>query len=234
MKMNFIFVDETGDPGRKGTQCFGYGLLHIQDDKYFLTRRLLCEIRQRSGIWGDLSGITKKAGNQILINILQGLASLSKNNQIVCSGLYINKSTYGGRYLEWSELPIGENVMAYRLKNYLLRHLLEFHFSYNDVPQIETDIILDRWELSEGQRQEMFNYLNGKTAITLAQPFSLPKISYLTIADNEYICGLELAHILADMVKRKAMNKLSDEYSKLIGFIRIREFIGHQKEEFGL
>jgi len=232
--MNYVFIDETGDPGKKGTQCFGYGLLHIQDGNYFLIRRLLSEIRQLSGIWGDLSRITKKTNNQTLINILQGLASLSESNQIICSGLYINKSTYGGRYLEWSEPPIGENVMAYRLRNYLLRHLLEFHFSYEDVSKTETDIILDRVSLSERQRQETFNYLNSKTAIPLNQPFAIPEISYLTITGNEYICGLELAHVLADVVKKKAMNDLSDEYSELIGFIRIREFIGHKKEEFGL
>jgi hypothetical protein len=124
--------------------------------------------------------------------------------------------------------------MAYRLRNYLLRHLLEFHFSYDDVPKMETDIILDRWSLSERQHQETFNYLNSKTAVALEQPFALPEIAYLTIADNEYICGLELAHILADMVKKKATNKLSNKYSKLISFMRIKEFVGHQKEEFGL
>ena len=81
---------------------------------------------------------------------------------------------------------------------------------------------------------ETFNYLNSKTARPLEKPFALPEITHLTIADNEYICGLELAHILADVVKKKAEAKLSDEYSKFVEFIRIKEFIGHKKEDFGL
>jgi len=87
---------------------------------------------------------------------------------------------------------------------------------------------------SESQRMETFNYLNSKTARPLEKPFALPEITHLTIADNEYICGLELAHILADVVKKKAEAKLSDEYSKFVEFIRIKEFIGHKKEDFGL
>jgi hypothetical protein len=163
---------------------------------------------------------------------LRALSSLSKDNNIACTGLYINKSNYGGRYLEWSEQAITPNEMAYRLRNYLLRHLLEFHFSHKDIPKTATDIILDRVALSEPQYLETFKYLNSK--LPLEKPFALPEITHLTIADNEYICGLELAHILADVVKKTAEGKLSDKYSKLVKFIRIIEFVGHKKEDFGL
>jgi hypothetical protein len=231
--MNFIFIDETGDVGKEGgTSYFGYGLLHVKDDKYFLIRQLLSEIRWLHGVFGDLSRITSKTDNNTVLGILRALSSLSKDNNIACTGLYINKSNYGGRYLEWSEQAITPNEMAYRLRNYLLRHLLEFHFSHKDIPKTATDIILDRVALSEPQYLETFKYLNSK--LPLEKPFALPEITHLTIADNEYICGLELAHILADVVKKTAEGKLSDKYSKLVKFIRIIEFVGHKKEDFGL
>lgn len=231
--MNFIFIDETGDVGKEGgTSYFGYGLLHVKDDKYFLIRQLLSEIRWLHGVFGDLSRITSKTENNTVMGILRALSSLSKENHIICTGLYINKSNYGGRYLEWSETAIPQSQMAYRLRNYLLRHLLEFHFSHKNVPKTATDIILDRVALSEPQYMETFKYLNSK--LPLEKPFALPEITHLTIADNEYICGLELAHILADVVKKKAEAKLSDKYSEFVNFIRITEFIGHKKEDFGL
>jgi hypothetical protein len=92
---------------------------------------------------------------------------------------------------------------------------------------------LDRVSLFESQFRGTFNYLNSNTTTSLARRFSLPGITHLTIADNEYICGLELAHILADVVKKKAMNKLSDEYAKLVWFMRIQEFIGILKKNLG-
>jgi hypothetical protein len=231
--MNFIFIDETGDVGKEGgTSYFGYGLLHVKDDKYFLIRQLLSEIRWLHGVFGDLSRITSKTENNTVMGILRALSSLSRENHIICTGLYINKSNYGGRYLEWSETAIPQSQMAYRLRNYLLRHLLEFHFSHKDVPKTATDIILDRVALSEPQYMETFKYLNSK--LPLEKPFALPEITHLTIADNEYICGLELAHVLADVVKKTAEAKLSDKYSEFVDFIRITEFIGHKKEDFGL
>lgn len=233
--MNFIFIDETGDVGKEGgTRYFGYGLLHVKDDNYFVIRQLLSQIRWLHGVFGDLSRITSKTDNNTVKGILRALASLSEKNHIICTGLYINKSSYGGRYLEWSESAIPQKLMTYRLRNYLLRHLLEFHFGHEDVPKTATDIILDRVELSESQRIETFNYLNSRTVRPLEKPFALPEITHLTIADNEYICGLELAHILADVVKKKAEAKLSVEYSKFVEFIRMKEFIGHKKEDFGL
>ena len=53
--------------------------------------------------------------------------------------------------------------------------------------------------LSESQRRNTIDYLNSKTEIPLRQQFRIPPVTYLTIANSEYIGGLEIAHVLADV-----------------------------------
>jgi hypothetical protein len=50
------------------------------------------------------------------------------------------------------------------------------------------------------------------------------------VASSDYVCGLEIAHILADIVKQKAMGDVSEKYGELIQFIRIKEFEGHKQK----
>jgi hypothetical protein len=50
------------------------------------------------------------------------------------------------------------------------------------------------------------------------------------VAGADYVCGLKTAHILANIVKQKAMGDVSEKYGELIQFIRIKKFEGHQQK----
>ncbi|MGA7677399.1 MAG: DUF3800 domain-containing protein [Dehalococcoidia bacterium] len=230
VSMLFLFIDETGDPGAKGSPHFGYGLLHVQHSNYRAIRHLLSQIRWLRGIFGDLSKLSSKSDKNTINNILQALSTLSEAGHIMASGLYIDKSTYGGRFLNWSELEIPQKEWPYYLRNYLLRHLLEYHFSLPNVDNDEIDLVTDRILLTDNQRRNTVNYLNSKTEIQLEKPFPIPPVKHLTIADSEYICGLEIAHVLADVVNKIAEGA-SPEYLNMVKFMSVQKFDGHTEKD---
>jgi hypothetical protein len=128
--MNYVFVDETGDPGNdiaKGASAhFGMALICIRDENYEAINLLLSQVHW---LCGTAKAIT--LGNKPVrtLNLLRGLQELARNGIISASGLVISKENYGGRYLTWSDSNITPNEWRYYLRNYLLRHLLEFHFT---------------------------------------------------------------------------------------------------------
>ena len=226
--MLFIFVDETGDPGKYGSKYFGMALMKLHSDSYKSIEELLSSYRLLSGMFAELKELPQRY--IVGLNLLRGIASLAEVNLVETSGLYINKRQYGGRYLTWSDYGIPESEWAYYLRNYLLRHLLEFHFTSKPVLNGKVDLVLDRIMLTEQQRANTLSYLNSQTKIPLRQPFCIPHIEHLTIADSKYVGSLQIAHILADLVNSSAINKVSEEQLELMNkFFEIKEFIGHKK-----
>jgi len=226
--MIFLFVDETGDPGKHGSKYFGMALLKAHSDSYKAIEELISAYRLLSGMFAEL----KELPQQYIIglNLLRGITSLAEVGLVEASGLYINKSQYGGRYLTWSDYGIPESEWAYYLRNYLLRHLLEFHFTSKTTPDGGVDLVLDRIPRAEQQRANTLSYLNSQTEILLRHPFCIPRIEHLTSADSKYVGGLQIAHILADLVKSSANNEVSKEQLELMNkFFEIKEFIGHKK-----
>lgn len=224
--MDYVFVDETGEPSSGGTPYFGMALLHISDNNYEGLRQLLSQVHW---LCGTAKVMTIKRDSTKALNLLRGLKELAKHGILSASALYIKKEDYGGLYLRWSELNIPQNKWPYFLRNYLLRHLLEFHFTSNNMPTSTIDLVLDRVALTIEQRDNTHNYLNSRTTIPLNKPFNIPHIQYLTITDSEYTGGLEVAHILCDVLKRTVKGIVSPTQKELSNFMRIRYFVGHKE-----
>jgi hypothetical protein len=231
--MQYLFVDETGDPSNKvdlgSSQYFGMALLQVGSDYYSAVRKVISYYRWLSGMFAELKKLPQKT--IVGLNVLRGIMPLAEEGLVSASGLYIDKTKYGGRYLTWSDVTAQEDEWPYYLRNYLLRHLLEFHFSPEGISIDTFDLVLDRIMLTEPQRVNTLNYLNSKSPIPLSEPFKIPSISYLTIADSEYIGSLQLVHLLAELVKEYAKNTISEEQMKLSKFLRVTEFLGHKKAD---
>ncbi len=228
--MNFVFVDETGDPGKQGSEFFGVALLQVHSDNYKTIGNLLATYQLLSGMFAEVKELPQKY--IVGLNLVRSIASFAEVGLIEASGLYIDKNRYGGRYLTWSdpEYDIPKKDWPYYLRNYLLRHLLEFHFAQNLASDDEVDLILDRILLTEEQRVNTLSYLNSHTPIPLRQPFTIPHVKHLTIADSKYIGSLQIVHLLAELMKSCAKSKVHEEQSVLIKkFFRIVTFIGHKK-----
>jgi hypothetical protein len=228
--MNFVFMDDTGDIGLNDTEYFGVALFHVHSDHYKAIRKLISQFRWLGHIFDEFkTRPPKKGGYSSTEHLIRGLASFADYNYIAASGLFINKNHYGGRFLSWTELDIPPDEWPYYLRNYLMRHLLEFHFSDENIPRDDIDLVLDRIMLTENQRQNTIQYLNSKAPIPLKEPFLIPKILHLTIADSEYTDGLQIAHLLADIVKKYAKGReLPKKYIELRGFLNVIGFIGHK------
>ncbi len=229
--MNFVFVDETGDPGSdisKGASLyFGMALLSVKDKDYKALRLLLSQIHW---LRGTATSIELRRTYNKSLDLMRGLKELANHGVISASGLYINKEDYGGRYLTWSDVDVPPTEWTYYLRNYLLRHLLEFHFETVGTTDKPIDLVLDRVILTEGQRENTYAYLNSRTKIPLREPFSIPPVAYLTICDSEYVGGLEIAHVLADILKETIKGDITPEVKAVCDFVRVKHFIGHKEK----
>jgi hypothetical protein len=225
--MNFVFVDETGDPGSdiaKGASLyFGMALLSVKDKDYKALRLLLSQIHW---LRGTATSIELRRTYNKSLDLMRGLKELANHGVISASGLYINKEDYGGRYLTWSDVEVTQGEWAYYLRNYLLRHLLELHFSSSNSLTDPVELVLDRGIVAE--RQNTYDYLNSKTKIPLRESFSIPPIRHLTICDSEYVGGLEIAHVLADILKETIKGDITPEVKAVSDFVRIKHFVGHK------
>jgi len=230
--MDFVFVDETGDPGSSvasgASAYFGLALLCVRRDTYEAIRRLLSQIHWLSG---TVAAINLGPNPVRALLLLRGLRELVNKGFASASGLFIHKTDYGGRYLEWSDVDTPKSEWPYYLRNYLLRHLLEFHFQRVAEPSESIDLVLDRVMLTESQRQNTLRYLCSETPVPLKQPFSIPKIEHLTIADSDYVGGLEIAHLLAYVLREQAKGTIAQEVASLADFLRIEHFVGHKAGE---
>lgn len=228
--MNFVFVDETGDPGTEvskgASSLFGLTLLSVTDGDYEALKLLLSQVQW---LCGTAASIVLGQHSVRALNLLRGLKELARNGIVSASGLYIIKEDYGGRYTKWSDIDVPKTEWTYYLRNYLLRHLLEFHFAAHNVSSEPIDLIVDRVLLTESQRKNTLEYLNSNTAIPLREPFKIPPITFLTVADSQYVGGLEIAHLLADILREYVKGTIPKSLKELSDFIRIEHFVGHQR-----
>jgi len=229
--VHFVFVDETGDPGSdisKGASLyFGMASLSVQDRNYEALRLLLSQIHW---LRGTATVIELRRTYNKSLELMRGLKELANHGVISASGLYINKEDYGGRYLKWSDVNVLPGEWTYYLRNYLLRHLLEFHFETVDTIGEPIDLVLDRVILTERQRENTHAYLNSRTKIPLREPFSTPPVEHLTICDSEYVGGLEIAHVLADTLRETIKGDITPEVKAVSDFVRIKHFVGHREK----
>jgi len=228
--MIFVFVDETGELGKRNilspgsTSFFGIAAISVSDKDYEALRLLLAQIH-----WLRGTASTIDSTNHIwTFNFLRGLKELEANGIISASALYIDKKDYNGRYLTWTDYNIHKDEWRYYLRNYLLRHLLEYHFN-SSIPNKPVELVIDRITLSKSQLENTQDYLNSQTLPKESTPFAIPHIKYLIMPSSEYVGGLEVAHLLADVLKRRIQNNIPPLMDELSEFMGILHFLGEKQ-----
>lgn len=225
MPNHFVFVDETGNLGRLGEAYYGYGILEVPAAIYSRIRQILAEERFRFRFYKDFEiPLTDRPAEIVFTQ----LAELAEHDLVAASGLYIDKAHYGGRYLTWTDVShMRDSDWPHYARNYLLRKALEFHFSNRETPEDKTiDLVLDRIAVNADQRRNLEDYLRSKK--TQERPFALPGIEYVTISDSAYTEGLQLAHMIASIVKKVAKGTLTEKETELSRFVHLAGFVGHQ------
>ena len=196
-KHDYIFVDESGDPGFTTDQMTGQLLsseyytaaaLHVCDDAFRDINKHVADFRYYSGLFKELKIPPTQPEFARLLGPIRTLAQGGKN--IWASAIYVDKQNYNGSYLkQGGKRP--QNPVKFR--NYMLRCLLEHHFQSCPLQSKQYDLVLDRVELTKEEAENLQWYLAGNYNITTP--------THITHAASIYVEGLQIVHHIANGFK---------------------------------
>ncbi len=191
---DYIFVDESGDPGFTLDKETGLLLssayyvaaaLHVCDDAFRELNRHVAAFRYLSGLNGELK---IPAGRDEFTRLLDPIRALAEGGSNVWgSVVYVNKRNYTGSYLK----PGGSRpANPVRFRNYMLRRLLEHHFARQPLQSEHYDLILDRIDSNRREKENLWRYIANNRHI--------PTPTNMTHASSIYVEGLQIVHHLAN------------------------------------
>ncbi len=197
-KHDFLFVDESGDPGYAtdpvsgallSTQHYVTAVLHVCDNSFNHINRHIAAFRYLTSMGRELKVPPEKEVFGRLIDPIRSLADDSSQN-ICASVVYLNKAKYTGRYLK----PGGKRPAdPVRFRNYMLRCLLEFHFLNFQLQSQHYDLVLDRIEMSKAEADNLQRYLAGNR--------NIPTPTHVTHAASIYVEALQIVDHIASGYK---------------------------------
>jgi hypothetical protein len=162
-KHDFIFVDESGDPGYAtdpktgeltSSEYYASAALHVCDDSISHINAHIASFRYYTGMNRELKLPPEKEVFNKLLEPIQMLAQSDKN--IWASAVYLDKRKYTGRYLKaGGDRP--QNPVHFR--NSILRYLLEHHFQRCPLQSKQYDLVLDRVEMTRNEIENLRKYL---------------------------------------------------------------------------
>ena len=193
-KYDYIFVDESGDPGYAvhpqtgallSSPSFAMAALHVTDDSYEGILRHMAAFRYLRRLSRELKIPVGKPEFDRLMDPIQTLAE--GGEAISASAVYLDKETFSGPYLR-PDSPRGQD--ARRFWNFALRRLLEWHFAANPLISERYDLVLDRIEMARAQKAELEEYLDRNLRI--------PTPVNVTLASSLYVEALQVVHHIAN------------------------------------
>lgn len=192
-KHDFIFVDESGDPGYVVDSCTGQlrgsahfllAALHVTDQSINVINRHLAAFRYYTAFDRELKlPPDMERFSRLLEPICQ---AAEQRSDIHASVVYLDKENYTGSYLKPGGLRPQSQLY---FRNRVLRCLLEHHFAHYQLESDQYDLILDRVDMNLEQIDNQRQYLNSN------QNFRGPR--YITHASSIYVEGLQVVDHIA-------------------------------------
>lgn len=185
----FIFIDESGDPGPAGEPLYILAALHTAEP-------LLNHIRLHDAAFRYQSGIVKEykdqrwaagigpAGHRLLVS----LADVTAPDQLTSTVTWLNKTKYqrnGGPHLAAGK--------SREFRHYQIRRLLEAHRGFR-MWSTRLDVVLDRWEPSIEGRRNLEDYLRGNYGLR-------PQIETVTFVDSLYSDLIQIADLYTRLAR---------------------------------
>ena len=213
---DYIFVDESGDPGFREDSITGRLLssssyvvaaLHVSDDSFRHLNRHVAAFRYYSGLNRELK---IPYGREEYTRLLDPIRALAEGgDSIRASAVFVDKPNYTGSYLK----PGGKRPASpVRFRNYMLRRLLEHHFQRYPLRSNQYDLVLDRVELTRAETENLRRYIAGNRTI--------PTPNHVTHAASIYVEGLQIVHHIANGFKRVVHG---DDVPKELAFVNARD-----------
>ena len=212
-KRDFLFIDESGDPGTF-SPYYILGLLHVTDLSIKNLNLHLGAMRYFGSVKRELksSRITCEQREQLL----RILRDAHDHTFVRASAIYLTKNEYQGIYLTDRPDQIHDPS---RFQNLMLRRLLEHHFTVYKPQSQEVELIVDRFFTSEAVEGRMRLYLrhdrHGK----------LPSFLHITQADSRYVELLQIADWIAGAVKERFFTHKERDFADLFQYISAAKII---------
>ncbi|HEV2757354.1 MAG TPA: DUF3800 domain-containing protein [Actinomycetota bacterium] len=193
---DFIFVDESGDPGARGTvgsnPTYILAAIHLSDEAMRAVQRHLTAFRYHHGVSKELKdtgALLKDRFTPVTRALLGFFADLVAAGDATATGHWLRKERYvrrGGRYLSFS----GQSTAFRQLQ---LRLLLERHKAKRPWgPHV--DFVLDRWSMNVRQRTDLEEDLRANR--------SLQPVGDITFVDSRYVDMVQVADLYTRLIRR--------------------------------
>lgn len=196
-KHDYIFVDESGDPGFTcdhesgellSSDFYIAAALHLSDDAFAGLNKHMAAFRYYSGLNRELKMPPSREEFTRLLGPIRLMAESGAN--IRASVVYLDKHQYNGRYLKPRGLRLPD---SHKFRNYVLFRLLRHHFYRSGLYANQYELIVDRFESTARQRERLARYLS--------QTDKFPMPAYITHAASIYVEGLQAVHHIANGFK---------------------------------
>lgn len=199
----FIFIDESGDPGLSGDPTYILAAIHMAEP-------ILNHVRYHDSAFRYHSQIIKEYKDQgwapgigqAGFRLLLALADLTAPDQVTSTVTWLDKLTYrknGGPYLNPGE--------AREFRHFQVRLLLERHRLAREW-STRLDVVLDRWEPSVQGRRNLEDYLKANYALR-------PEIETVTLVDSLYADVIQIADLYTRLARLLVTGRASPEHAAL-------------------
>lgn len=212
-KRDFIFIDESGEPGEE-TPYYIQGLLHITDESLKKINIHLGAFRYFGNIQAELKSTRlNQLQRERLFSILK--CSMMGGSFVAATSVFVDKTNYDGRYIKEN---LGIPKDAARFRHFVMRRLLEFHFKNNKAQSSEIELIIDRFHSDDAKEQQLKNYLRKLTTLSF-----VPNFLHIIQADSRYLELLQITDWIAGTIKEKYFIHPERDYSDLFKYISVQQ-----------
>lgn len=208
----FIFIDESGDPGPAGDPTYILAGIHMAEPVLNHVRFHDSAFRYHSQIIKEYKDQAWASGiSQAAFRLLNALADLTAPDQVTSTVTWLDKATYkanGGPYLNPGE--------AREFRHFQIRLLLERH-RLARAWSTRLDVVLDRWEPSAEGRRNLEDYLRGNYALR-------PQIETVTLVDSLYADVIQISDLYTRLARLLVTGRASPDQAAL----GRRLFVAHE------
>lgn len=210
MSKDFLFIDESGDPGKSfqegSSNYFAVGCLHLTNEALQEFNRHFFSFCYFHGHFKEIKssrfGPLKKEQIGNMIKWLAGEGAY-------VSVAYIDKAEYAGPYFsDTGKRPYNPTFF----RNFLTRMLLEKHFANVSSSDREYDLVFDH-AVSEAAEDNLRKYLRKN--------YFLPNFNSIVQCDSRYIPALQAVDVLVHIVKEAKFGRVDTVDIGILPYIDI-------------
>lgn len=200
----YIFIDESGDPGfQGGSKRYALGALHMDQPTLEVVRhhvaafRYFGEVKKefKATSWADKLSPTA-------LRLLHCMEDLTAPGAVVATAIWLDKATYGANHG-----PYRTKGKSHEFRHFQLRRLLERHRSRRTWGT-KVDLVLDRWGQSKDLKRNLEDYVQGNFCLH-------PEIENVTFVDSVYCDPVQIIDIYLRLVNRVVDGTATAEEKRL-------------------